>query len=274
MGYTLEIGITQATLLLQTYGVPLLWKILGVIAIWVIGAWIIIGVRNLIKRSMAVRHIDTTLASYIDTSVGVLLKILLVIAMLGTLGVATTSFAALLAAAGVAIGIAWSGLLANFAAGVFLIMLRPFKVGDAISAGGASGEVKEIGMFATTIHTADNVRVVVGNNKIFSDNIVNYSANPFRGVDLRCQIAHGVDSKDAISRLKARVGQIANIRISPEPVVEILEFNALGTLLVVRPFCNNNDYWQVYFDTNYAIQEVCGAAGYPIPETRQATRQI
>ncbi len=270
----MESGINQATQLLHTYGIPLLWNFLGAIAIWVIGGWIITGVRNLIKRSMAARNMDTTLASYIDTSVGVLLKILLVIAILGTLGVATTSFAAILAAAGVAIGLAWSGLLANFAAGVFLILLRPFKVGDAISAGGASGEVKEIGMFATTLHTADNLRVVVGNNKIFSDNIVNYSANPFRGVDLRCQIAHSVDPKDAISRLKARVSQIANIEKTPAPVVEILEFNAAGAMLVVRPFCHNDRYWQVYFDTNNAIQDVCQSAGYPVPETRSATRHV
>ncbi len=270
----MESGINQATQLLHTHGIPLLWNILGAIAIWVIGGWIITGVRNLIKRSMAARNMDTTLASYIDTSVGVLLKILLVIAILGTLGVATTSFAAILAAAGVAIGLAWSGLLANFAAGVFLFLLRPFKVGDAISAGGASGEVKEIGMFATTLHTADNLRVVVGNNKIFSDNIVNYSANPFRGVDLRCQIAHSVDPKDAISRLKARVSQIANIEKTPAPVVEILEFNAAGAMLVVRPFCHNDRYWQVYFDTNNAIQDVCQSAGYPVPETRSATRHV
>lgn len=267
-------GLNQVTSLFHQYGMPLIWNLLGAIAIWVIGGWIITAIRKFIKRSMAARNVDPTLSSYVDTSVSVLLKIMLVIAVLSAFGVQTTSFAAIIAAAGVAIGMAWSGLLANFAAGVFLILLRPFKVGDAISAGGVTGEVKEIGMFATTIHTADNVRVVVGNNKIFSDNIANYSANPFRGVDLRCQIAHSVDPKDAIARLKARVSQIANVQKSPEPVVEILEFNASGALLVVRPFCHNSHYWQVYFDTNKAIQEVCGTAGYPVPETRQATRQI
>jgi small conductance mechanosensitive channel len=269
----MESGITQAMQLLQTYGVPLVWKLLGAVAIWIIGGWIIAAARDLIKRSMSLREVDTTLARYIDTSVGVLLKILLVIAILGTLGIATTSFAAILAAAGVAIGMAWSGLLANFAAGVFLILLRPFKVGDAISAGGASGEVKEIGMFATTIHTGDNVRVIVGNNKIYADNIVNYSANAYRGVDLRCQIAHGVDPNDAISRLKARVSQIANIEKKPEPIIEILEFNASGTLLLVKPFCHNSHHGRVLFDTNKAIQEVCSAASYPVPATHQASHQ-
>ena len=270
----METGLNQVNNLFQHYGMPLIWNLLGAIAIWVIGGWIITAIRNFIKRTMAARNMDSTLASYVDTSVSVLLKIMLVIAVLSAFGVQTTSFAAIIAAAGVAIGMAWSGLLANFAAGVFLILLRPFKVGDMITAGGATGEVKEIGMFATTLTTGDNLKVVVGNNKIFSDNIVNYTANPFRGVDLRCQIAHSVDPNDAIARLKSRVSQIANVQKTPEPVVEILEFNAMGAMLVVRPFCHNNNYWQVYFDTNKAIQEVCTQAGYPVPEARQGTRHV
>ena len=104
--------------------------------------------------------------------------------------------------------------------------------------------------------------------------IVNYSSNAFRGVDLRAQLAHGVDSQDAIAGLKTKVGRIVNLAKDPAPLVEILEFNAYGTLLVVRPFCHNNHYWQVYFDTNRAIQEVCKEAGYPTPEQRQAVRAL
>ena len=213
----METGLNQVNNLFQHYGMPLIWNLLGAIAIWVIGGWIITAIRNFIKRTMAARNMDSTLASYVDTSVSVLLKIMLVIAVLSAFGVQTTSIAAIIAAAGVAIGMAWSGLLANFAAGVFLILLRPFKVGDMITAGGATGEVKEIGMFATTLTTGDNLKVVAGNNKIFSDNIVNYTANPFRGVDLRCQIAHSVDPNDAIARLKSRVSQIANVQKTLSP---------------------------------------------------------
>jgi small conductance mechanosensitive channel len=138
-----------------------------------------------------------------------------------------------------------------------------------ITAGGVTGDVREIGMFATTIDTVDNLRIVVGNGKILSDNIVNYTTNPFRRVDLKAQLAHAVNPSDAIKRLTERLKQIPNVLTSPAPQVEILEFNLAGPLLAVRPFCHNKDYWQVYFDTNKAIQEVCTTAGYPVPSPHQ-----
>lgn len=252
--------------------IPFFWTLLGALAIWIGGSWVINLVRRALSHALSARGMDHTLVGYLDTTTGVLLKILLLVAVLGTLGVATTSFAAIIAAAGVAVGMAWSGLLANFAAGVFLIVLRPFRVGDVITAGGVTGEVQEIGVFATTLHTGDNLRVVVGNNKIFADNIVNYSINAFRSVDLRTQLAHGVDIPDAIARLKQAVSRIPNVVADPAPVVDIQEFNAYGTLLVVRPSCHNRHYAQVYFDTNRAIYQVGKEAGYPVPETRQLVR--
>ena len=132
-------------------------------------------------------------------------KILLLIAVFGVLGVQTTSFAALLAAAALAIGAAWSGLLANFAAGLFLLFLRPFKVGDSIEAGTVTGTVREIGLFTTVIDTADNVRVSVGNDKLFADPIWNYSANPYRRVEITAPIAYGIDPLEVIRRLSGRV---------------------------------------------------------------------
>lgn len=270
----MDMNLSYVHTFITTHVIPFGWNLLGAVAIWIIGTWIISLLRTAISKTMTARGMDHTLVGYLDTTTGVLLKILLLVAALGTLGVATTSFAAIIAAAGVAIGMAWSGLLANFAAGVFLIVLRPFRVGDVITVSGASGEVKEIGVFATTLHTGDNLRVVVGNNKIFSDNIVNYSSNPFRSVDLRAQLAHGVDVTDAMGRLKQAVRAIPHVITDPEPVVEIFEFNAYGTLLVIRPFCHNRHYWQVYFDTNRAIQAVCTEAGYPVPEARQAVRSV
>lgn len=270
----METNILQLNQLIAGYGLSLLWKFAGAIALWVIGRWVIGRLTALSGRIMTARHLDPTLIGYLKTSVGVLLTIVLAIACLGVLGVETTSFAAILAAAGVAIGMAWSGLLANFAAGIFLVLLRPFKKGDMITAGGATGEVVDIGLFATTVHTADNLKVILGNNKIFSDNIVNYSANEFRGVDLRAQLAHDVNPNEAMGRLRPRIAAIPNVMSSPAPVVEILEYNAFGTLLVVRPFCHNSNYWQVYFDTNRTIGETLAGAGYPAPETRQAVRQL
>lgn len=251
--------------LLITYAMAFGWKLIGAAVLWMVGGWAINLMGGLTQRAMAARSVDPTLVRYTEGMVRIALRIALVIAILGVFGIETTSFAALLAAAGIAIGAAWSGLLANFAAGTFLMILRPFKVGEMITAGGVTGVVTEIGVFATTLHTADNLKVFVGNNKIFSDNIVNYTQNTFRRVDLTAQLAHGVNTLDAIARLKAELAKIPNVVANPAPDVEILEFNAAGTVLAVRPYCANNHYWQVYFDTNKAIQRVGGAAGWPTP---------
>lgn len=265
--------IGQTASLVNTYVVPLGWKLVGAVAVWIVGGWAIRLVRLAVGRTLLSRKVDPTLAGYIETSTNVMLKLLLFIAVLSVLGIETTSFAALLAALGLAIGAAWAGLLANFAAGMFLLVLRPFKVGDMITAGGVTGDVREIGMLVTAVDTPDNVRVYVGNNKLFSDSIQNYSTNAYRRVDLKAQIAHSVNPYDAIKRLSERVAQVPNIVSSPGPCIEVLDFNAMGTVIAVRPFCNNQHYWQVYFDTNKAIVDVCSTANYAIPETRHAFRQ-
>jgi small conductance mechanosensitive channel len=133
-----------------------------------------------LHRFMTARPIDATLARYLDAGANVVLKLLVVIVILGVLGIETTSFAALIAAAGIAVGAAWSGLLSNFAAGLFLLTFRPFKVGDTIAAAGVSGTVTEIGLFTTTIDMADHVQTYVGNNRLFADNVQNFSANTCR----------------------------------------------------------------------------------------------
>jgi small conductance mechanosensitive channel len=161
--------------------------------------------------------------------------------------------------------VAWGGLLANFAAGAFLVLLRPFKVGDAVSAGGVIGLVESIGLFATVINTPDNVKTIVGNNKIFSDTIQNFSANPYRRVDLTATISNSVDHRDAIRVIKQRLSTIPNVLSSPAPDVDVLQFTPAGPLLCVRPFCSNQNYWQVYFDTNRLIREAFGEAGFPVP---------
>lgn len=266
--------ITQAQEFFNVYVLPFGWKLAGAVAVWIAGGWIIRLVRLALGRGLLARKVDTTLSRYIEAGANVLLKLLLFIAVLSVLGIETTSFAALLAALGIAIGAAWGGLLSNFAAGIFLMVLRPFKVGDMVTAGGVTGDVREIGLFVTAIDTPDNIRVFVGNNKIFSDSIQNYTNNPYRRVDLTAQIAHGVDPHDAIERLAARVAKIPNVQQDPAPSVEILTFNPMGTVIAVRPFCHNDHYWQVYFDTNRTIVDVCTEAGYAVPETRYALRKL
>jgi small conductance mechanosensitive channel len=196
----------------------------------------------------------------------VLLNIGIIFGILGLFGIETTSFAALLAGAGIAIGTAWGGLLTNLAAGIFLLTLRPFKVGDFIQAGGIIGTVQEIGLFVTTIDTMDNVRTFVGNNKILSDNVQNFTANAYRRVDLVAQLHNAVEPAAAARLLKTGLARIPNVLAQPAPDVEILTFNPLGPVLAVRPYCNNDHYWQVYFDTNRLIRESFGEAGFPAPE--------
>jgi small conductance mechanosensitive channel len=262
-------AITQTvTTMLTTVGL----KILGAIAIWIIGRWLIAFALRLIGGALTKQKIDPTLVRYIHSATAALLNIVLVVAILGFFGVETTSFAALLAAAGVAIGMAWSGLLANFAGGVFLVILQPFKVGDFVTAAGVTGTVEEIGLFATIINTSDNVKTMVGNGKIFSDTIQNFSANPYRRVELTAQLAHGVDPAAAVALLKSALAKLPNVIADPAPDVEILTFNPMGAVLAVRPYCNNRHYWQVYFDTNRLIRDTFARAGFPVPEQHYALR--
>jgi small conductance mechanosensitive channel len=246
-------------------------KIVGAIVVWVVGRYLIGLAVRLVSNALEKQRVDPTVLRYLGTIISVTLNIILVIAILGYFGVETTTFAALFAAAGVAIGLAWSGLLSNFAAGAFMIILRPIKVGDFVTAGGVTGTVKEIGLFVTVINTLDNVLTIVGNNKIFSD-IQNFSANHYRRVDLKAQLNHSVDHNPAIQLLKERLPKISNVKTDPAPDVEVLEFNLAGPVLAVRPYCHTDHYWQVYFDTNRLIRESFGAAGFPVPEQHLAIR--
>lgn len=253
---------------LVTNGVSLVIKLAASLAIWIIGRRIISILMRVVDRGI-VRggKIDATTSHYITSILSVLLTIGLVLGIFGYLGVQTTSFAALLAGAGLAIGAAWGGLLAHLAAGLFMQIMRPFKVGDYVIAGGVEGTVTDMGMFGTTILAPDNVANIVGNNKIFSDTIKNFSAQAFRRVDCVAKVANTVDPRDAIARLQPVVARITNVLSNPAPVIDLLEFTAEGPKLCVRPYCNNGYYWQVYFDTNRAIAETFGAAAYPVPAT-------
>ena len=254
--------IDTAQTQLTTFGL----KLLGAIAVWIVGRWLIgLAIRGL-SVALTRQHVDHTLLRYIGNIISVALNVVLVVAILGYFGVETTSFAALIAAMGIAIGAAWAGLLANFAAGAFLIVLRPFKVGDYVKVGGVEGTIAELGLFATTINTPDNVVSIVGNNKIFSDTIQNFSTNPFRRVERTAQLAHTVDVHEAIARLKDALAKIPNVSTTPAPDVEVIDFTPMGPVLAVRPYCHTDHYWQVFFDTNKVIRDTFGAAGYPVPE--------
>jgi small conductance mechanosensitive channel len=257
---------------LMTKGLDIGLKVMGAIIVWIVGSWLIGMVRRMMTSAMTAKEVDVTLIKYVTSAVGILLKVILIVAIFSYFGVETTTIAGLLAGLGLAIGTMWGGMLSNLAAGAFMVFLKPFKVGDFVSAGDVVGTVHEIGMFATTIDTPDNIRTFIGNNKIFSNNIQNFTANPYRRVDLKAQLNHSVDHLQAIKLLKERLAKIPNVLTEPAPDVEILEFNLAGPVLAVRPYVHNNNYWQVYFDTNRVIRESFGEAGYPVPEQHMVMR--
>ena len=269
MGFDFQGMRDTATALLTTFGL----KVLGAIAAWIAGRYLIRLAVRLMTAALSRQHVDATLGRYLGNIVNVALNVVLIVAILGYFGVETTSFAALIAGLGIAIGAAWAGLLSNFAAGAFLVVLRPFKVGDQVRVAGIEGTVKEIGLFATTLQMGDNVVAFVGNNKIFSDTIQNCSSADYRRVDRTAQLAHSVNVQDAVKRLKDAVPKISNLRKTPPPDVEIIDFNTRGPVLAVRAYAHTDHFWQVYFDINRAISETFGEAGYPVPEEHMHMRQ-
>jgi small conductance mechanosensitive channel len=257
--------VPDLAVLVATVVVPFLFKLVGAVALWIAGGWLIQLAMRVLRRSLRLSTLDATVVSYLINILAAVLRVILVVAILGFFGIQTASFAALLAGAGVAIGAAWSGMLGNFAAGVFLQVFRPFSVGDFITAAGVTGTVEEIGMFVTSILAPDNVRNIIPNGKLFGDNIQNYSVHKFRRVELVAQLDHSADLARAIALLKEGLRRVPNQYEGMEGDVEILEFTERGPKLAVRPYTHTDHYWQVYFDTNRMIAEVLGANGFPVP---------
>lgn len=249
-------------------------KLVAGFLLYMVGRWLISFAVSLLSKVLTARNFDPTLQRYIANILAVVLNIVLVVAILGFFGIETTSFAALLAGVGLAVGAAWSGLLGNFAAGAFLVIFRPYKVGDYVLGGGVEGTVTEVGLFNTIITSPDNVQTIVGNSKMSGDIVKNFSAHSYRRVERTAQLAFGVDPLDAIARLKPALAAIPNVIAEPAPDVEILDFNERGTVLAVRPYCHTDHYWQVYFDTNKLIAATFGEAGYPAPHIVKYEKQI
>jgi small conductance mechanosensitive channel len=250
------------------------WKLLGAAAVWVIGGWLIKIVVKLTERAMNNQKVDKTLVGYVGSTMTVTLKILLVIGILSILGIETTSFAALLAATGLAIGAAWSGLLSNFAAGAFLVILRPFKTGDIIAAGGVTGMVEEIGLFTTTICDWDGVRTFVGNNKIFSDNIQNYSTKGYRHIHFTAQLDHSADHNLAMQMLKERLIHVPKVLPEREIEIGILNFTTMGPVLEIKLPCLPEHSEDIRYDANRAIRETLGDGGFQVPKQHFAMKSL
>ncbi|NBD14525.1 mechanosensitive ion channel family protein [Corallococcus sp. Z5C101001] len=257
--------VVQLKSLAMTEALPLLLKVIGALIVWFIGRTVIGGFRKVLDMGLQRRQLDATLIRYIGSLFTGTLTLMLVVGILGLMGVETTSFAALIAAAGIAIGAAWSGLLANFAAGVFLLVLRPFRVGEEIEAGGVVGYVQEIGLFVTTLDTTDNVRISVGNNQMFSDNIINYSHHPHRKMTVKVPLVHGADVKLLMQSLLERMPSVQGVQAKPVPQVEVAEFTLQGPVLAVCIFCKPTEFNDVQASVGEAIVETLTAHAYTVP---------
>lgn len=251
--------------LLEAYG-PTVVKALAILLI----GWIVARIVRSVARSLMIRaKVDETLTGFCASLLYMLLMALVIISALSKMGVDTTSFAALIAAAGLAIGFALQGSLGNFAAGVMLIIFRPFKAGDYVEAGGTSGTVEQIQVFATTLKTPDNKTIVVPNSAVTSSNITNYSARETRRVDMVFGIGYGDDirkAKEVISSILARDNRILK---EPEPVIAVSELADSSVNIVVRPWVKTADYWGVFFDITEAVKLEFDAQGITIPYPQQ-----
>jgi len=233
-----------------------LGKIASAIALWLVGGWGIKILLGICRRSLTKGGMQQGLVSYITSVIGTTLRVFLLLSILGIFGIQTTSFAALIAGAGLAVGAAASGLLSNFAAGAFLQGLRPFKVGDYVIAGNVEGTVKEVGMLVTTIVTPDHVHTLVPNGKLLTDTVKNFSANDYRRVELEANLEEGDDVVKAIELLQSSLQTVPNQATNKSPVVDLLEFKKKGPRLAVWLYAPTQHYWQVYFDANRVISNV------------------
>lgn len=243
------------------YGINLI----AAIAIYIIGKWLAKVVANFTEKLMLKSKVEQTLASFVKHIVYALLLAVVIIAALNRLGVNTTSAVAVIGAAGLAIGLALQGSLANFAAGVMLILFKPYKIGDFIEAGGTSGTVAEIQIFNTLLNTPDNRRIIVPNSIITGGNIANWSAISHRRVDLTFGISYGDDMKKAKDILLKLVKDDSRVLSEPAPVVAVSELGDSSVNLVCRPWVKPADYWGVRFDITEKGKIALEKEGLTIP---------
>ncbi|MGM0416469.1 MAG: mechanosensitive ion channel family protein [Thermodesulfobacteriota bacterium] len=240
-------------------------RIISAIVIFVIGRWIAKGMRSALKRVMTKNKVDQTLVSFVCSIIYTVLIVFVVIAALNQIGIQTTSLVAILGAAGLAVGLALQGSLSNFAAGVLMIIFRPFKAGDYIEGGGVSGTVEEVQIFTTYLTTPDNKEIIVPNSKIMGDNITNYSARDTR----RIELIVGVGYADDLDRARMVIQQVldaeARILSDPAPMIVVKELADSSVNFSIRPWVKTGDYWGVYFDMVENIKKSFDREGISIP---------
>ncbi len=240
-------------------------KIIASIVIFVVGRWVARALRNATKKMMAKGNVDETLISFVGNLTYIALLAFVIIASLNQLGIQTTSFIAVIGAAGLAIGLALQGSLANFAAGVLMIIFRPFKAGDYIEGAGVAGTVEEIQIFATQLKTPDNKTIIVPNGKMMGDNITNYSAKDTRRVDMVIGVGYGDDLKKVREILEDILAKDDRFLEDPAPTIGVLELGDNSVNFAVRPWVKKEDYWGAYFDVTETVKRRFDEEGISIP---------
>lgn len=240
-------------------------KILVALVIYWVGKSLINLLYKVVNKALEKRHVDASINSFVLSLVRVVMMFVLIITIIGVLGINTSSFVALFASAGVAVGMALSGTLQNFAGGVMILLFKPFKVGDWIDAAGVSGGVKEIQIFNTLLTTGDNKVIIVPNAKLSNDMVVNYSKAGTRRVDWTFCIAYGDDYDKAKSVLMQFIKEDKRIQQSPEPFVALNALADSSVQIVVRAWVDGADYWDVYFGMNERVYKEFGKYGLSFP---------
>jgi len=245
------------------------FKVLAAVVIFVIGRYAAKAIRAVVQRMLRASKADEALVSFVSSLCYVAVMAFVIIAALAKLGVETASFVVVLGAAGLAIGLALQGSLANFAAGVLMIIFKPFRVGDYIEGGGVAGVVEQIGIFTTDLKTPDNRKIIVPNAKMTGDNIVNYSAKEIRRVDIVAGVSY-TDDLDKVRRvLTSILAGDERILKDPAPTIGVLELADSSVNIAVRPWVKTADYWDVFFATQERIKKTFDAEGIHIPFPQQ-----
>lgn len=251
----------------QLYDVALEYgpKLVGAIITLIVGLWVISVIRGVIKRTMEKREVDPSLRGFINSLAGIALKLLLWISVIGMVGVEMTSFIAILGAAGLAVGMALTGTLQNFAGGVMLLIFKPFKVGDFIEAQGHAGIVSEIQIFNTILKTPDNKTIIIPNAGLSNSSMTNFSAEPRRRVDFVFGIGYGDDVDKAKEVLQKLIKEDKRILEDPAPFIAVSELADSSVNLVVRVWAEAADYWGIYFDLTEKVYKTFSKEGLNIP---------
>lgn len=240
-------------------------KLLGAVAVYVIGMWIARIIRGVVKKALMRAKSEEMLANFVANMVHIGLIVFVVIMVMGTIGIPTTGFAAIIAAAGFAVGFALQGSLGNFASGVMVMIFKPFKPGDFIEGAGHAGVVEDVGIFATIMKTGDNKKIIVPNGELTDSSLVNYSANPTRRIDMVFGIGYDDDIDKARDVLTRIVEADERILKDPAPQIAVSELADSSVNFVCRPWVNSADYWAVKFDTTERVKKEFDAAGLSIP---------